>query len=40
MEVLASGPDGRADKVRFVLDAGMVKDTYVLPIAGRRTAWR
>jgi len=30
VEVLASGPDGRAEQVRFVLDAGMVKDTYVL----------
>ncbi|PTR32169.1 ribosome-associated toxin RatA of RatAB toxin-antitoxin module [Rhodococcus sp. OK519] len=30
VEVLASGPDGRAEEVRFVLDAGMVKDTYVL----------
>ncbi|MCL2536295.1 MAG: SRPBCC family protein [Nocardiaceae bacterium] len=30
VEVVASGPDGRAQQVRFVLDAGMVKDTYVL----------
>ena len=30
VEVLESGPDGRARKARFVLDAGMVKDTYVL----------
>ncbi|MGF7124499.1 SRPBCC family protein [Rhodococcus sp. TAF43] len=30
VEVLSTGPDGRAEQVRFVLDAGMVKDTYVL----------
>ncbi|WP_305091717.1 SRPBCC family protein [Prescottella sp. R16] len=30
VEVLATGTDGRAEQVRFVLDAGMVKDTYVL----------
>jgi len=30
VEVIVSGPDGRAEQVRFVLDAGMVKDTYVL----------
>lgn len=29
-EVLATGADGRADKVRFQLDAGLVRDTYVL----------
>lgn len=29
-EVLAPGADGRARRVRFVLDAGMVKDTYEL----------
>ncbi|HYT10164.1 MAG TPA: SRPBCC family protein [Mycobacteriales bacterium] len=29
-EVVSSGPDGRADQVRFVLDAGVVKDDYVL----------
>lgn len=28
-EVLESAEDGRATKVRFVLDAGVVKDTYV-----------
>lgn len=27
---LTIGPDGRADTVRFELDAGMVKDTYEL----------
>ncbi|QBJ94895.1 SRPBCC family protein [Rhodococcus sp. ABRD24] len=30
VEVLEPGLDGRADRVRFVLDAGMVKDTYEL----------
>lgn len=34
VEVLDAGRGGRADRVRFVLDAGMVKDTYVL-----RYAW-
>ena len=29
-EVLAKGPDGRASRVRFALDAGMIKDTYAL----------
>lgn len=28
--VLTSGPDGKAETVRFELDAGMVKDTYEL----------
>lgn len=30
VEVLEPGSGGRADKVRFVLDAGVVKDEYVL----------
>ncbi|RJO69092.1 cyclase [Nocardia panacis] len=30
VDVLEQGPDGRAHKARFVLDAGVVKDTYVL----------
>lgn len=30
VEVLESGPDGRPRRARFVLDAGVVKDTYVL----------
>ena len=30
VEVTAVGANGRADRVRFVLDAGMVKDTYEL----------
>jgi carbon monoxide dehydrogenase subunit G len=29
-EVVTRGPDGRASKVRFQLDAGMIKDSYVL----------
>ena len=29
-EVLETGPDGRASKVRLHLDAGVVKDTFVL----------
>jgi len=29
-EVLESGADGRAARVRFTLDAGMVRDSYVL----------
>lgn len=28
--VLAAGPDGRAERVRFRLDAGVIKDSYVL----------
>lgn len=34
VEVIEDGPDARARRVRFVLDAGIVKDTYVL-----RYAW-
>jgi hypothetical protein len=29
-EVLAREPDGRASSVRFTLDAGVIKDSYVL----------
>jgi ribosome-associated toxin RatA of RatAB toxin-antitoxin module len=29
-KVVFSGPDGRADQVRFVLDAGVIKDEYTL----------
>jgi hypothetical protein len=29
-EVLDAGPDGRPARVRFVLDAGLIKDSYVL----------
>jgi Polyketide cyclase / dehydrase and lipid transport len=27
---LAMGPDGRAERVRFTIDAGVIKDSYVL----------
>lgn len=30
VEVVETGPDGRASQVRFVLDAGVLKDEYVL----------
>ena len=30
VEVVETGPDGRASRVHFVLDAGAVKDDYVL----------
>jgi carbon monoxide dehydrogenase subunit G len=29
-EILDAGPDGRPLRVRFVLDAGLIKDSYVL----------
>jgi Polyketide cyclase / dehydrase and lipid transport len=29
-EVLATGPDGRPERVRFGLDASVIKDSYVL----------
>jgi hypothetical protein len=29
-EVIENGPDGHAKQVRFVLDAGVIKDDYVL----------
>ncbi|MGH8868953.1 MAG: SRPBCC family protein [Actinomycetes bacterium] len=29
-EVVAAGPGGRAEQVRFVLDAGAIRDEYVL----------
>jgi hypothetical protein len=29
-EVLASGADGRAERVRFGVDAGVIKDSYVV----------
>ncbi|MGV9611289.1 SRPBCC family protein [Nocardia xishanensis] len=35
VEVLEEGPDGRARTARFVLDAGVVKDTYVLTYTWR-----
>ena len=42
-EVLETGTDGRARQVRFVLDAGMVRDTYELrydwSADSRRVSW-
>jgi carbon monoxide dehydrogenase subunit G len=34
-EVLSTGPDGRPQQVRFTLDAGPVKDEYVLSYVWR-----
>ncbi|MDG3011956.1 SRPBCC family protein [Rhodococcus sp. D2-41] len=43
VEVLATAANGRAEQVRFVLDAGIVKDTYVLAydwsVDGLRVSW-
>jgi uncharacterized membrane protein len=42
-EVLETGPDGRASKVRFTLDAGVIKDSYVLAYTwdgDREVSWR
>ena len=42
VEVLETGADGRARRVRFVLDAGPVKDDYVLDYAwddDRAVSW-
>lgn len=42
VEVLEHGPDGRARRVHFVLDAGAVKDDYVLDYTwegDRRVTW-
>ncbi|MGK5113442.1 MULTISPECIES: SRPBCC family protein [unclassified Geodermatophilus] len=42
VEVLENGPDGRARRVHFVLDAGAVKDDYVLDYTwdgDRRVSW-
>ena len=42
VEVLETGPDGRARSVHFVLDAGAVKDDYVLDYTwdgDRRVDW-
>ena len=42
VEVLESGPDGRARRVHFVLDAGAIKDDYVLEYTwdgDRRVTW-
>ncbi|HYH26851.1 MAG TPA: SRPBCC family protein, partial [Blastococcus sp.] len=42
VEVEETGDDGRARRVRFVLDAGMVKDDYVLEYdwdGDRQVSW-
>ncbi len=42
VEVLETGPDGRARRVHFLLDAGAVKDDYVLEYTwdgDRRVSW-
>ncbi len=42
VEVLETGPDGRARQVHFVLDAGAVKDDYFLEYewdGDRRVTW-
>jgi len=42
VEVLETGPDGRGTRVHFVLDAGAVKDDYVLDYTwdgDRRVDW-
>src|SRR3712207_9075531 len=43
VDVVETGPDGRARRVHFVLDAGAVKDDYVLEYTwdgDRRGAWQ
>jgi hypothetical protein len=42
-EVVSTRPDGRVEQVRFVLDAGVVKDDYVLEYdwsGDERVEWR
>jgi hypothetical protein len=42
-EVISEGPGGRAEQVRFVLDAGVVKDDYLLAYewtGDERVDWR
>jgi uncharacterized membrane protein len=42
VEVVEDGPDGRAKQVHFVLDAGAVKDDYVLDYTwdgDRKVSW-
>jgi uncharacterized membrane protein len=43
VEVVEDGPGGRAKQVRFVLDAGAIKDEYVLAYTwdgDRKVSWR
>ena len=43
VEVLSSGGDGRAERVRFTMDAGPIKDSYTLDYTwasdGRSVSW-
>jgi len=43
VEVLSSGEDGRAQRVRFTMDAGPIKDSYTLDYTwdpgGRSVSW-
>lgn len=42
VEVVEEGPDGRAKRVHFVLDAGAIKDDYVLDYTwdgDRKVSW-
>jgi uncharacterized membrane protein len=43
VEVLAPGSDGRAERVRFMMDAGPIKDSYTLDYTwapdGRSVSW-
>ena len=43
VEVLAPGADGRAERVRFTMDAGPIKDSYTLDYDwapdGRSVTW-
>lgn len=35
IQIVEDGPDSRPRRVRFVLDAGLIRDRYVLPIRDR-----
>ncbi|SRR6266487_1866867 len=42
-DILSSDPDGRPSRVRFVLDAGVIKDSYVLAYSwdgDQRVEWQ
>ena len=43
VEVIAPGADGRAERVRFTMDAGAIKDSYTLDYTwapdGRSVSW-